>query len=250
MWRLRSTLLAILHALAAFGFLGACAPMMRAVETPIPLRVYGDVTQADEIFILLPGLQDDIDSFEERGFLAAAQEILAGREDIALVAVDAHYGYYRERSIERRLKEEVLGQFAGKKVTAVGISMGGFGALVTARRYPDLFERMVLIAPFLGWPENIQQLTRGGLVKPRDEMEAKVFALWHWLGEGAEGIPTTLLFGRDDRFRKAYDQLESRAPVITQRRIEGAHDWPTWNALWAAWLRGHTAIADATLPPQ
>lgn len=250
MWRPRSMLTSIVHSLAALGLFGACAPMMRAVETPIPLRVYGDVTQADEVFILLPGLRDDIDSFEERGFLAVTQEILDRRNDIAFIAVDAHYGYYRERSIERRLKDEVLGQFAGKKVTAVGISMGGFGALVTARRHPDLFDRLVMIAPFLGWPENIQQLKHGADAKPRDEMETKVFALWLWLEQGAAGIPTTLLFGRDDRFRKAYDHLASRAPAITQRRIEGAHDWPTWNALWADWLRGHTAIAEAALPPQ
>jgi len=245
MGRLRSTLRSIVTFLAALCLLGACVPMMRSVETPIPVRVYGDLGKAEEIFILLPGMHDDIDSFKDRGFLAVADRILDGREDAAFVAVDAHFGYYRDRSIDRRLKDEVLGQFTGKKVTLVGISLGGFGGLITARRYPDSFHRMVLIAPFLGWPENIQQLKRGAGASPRDDLEAKVFALWLWLEKGADGIPTTLLYGQDDKFRAAYDHLASRAPGIDLRGAEGAHDWPTWNALWADWLAGHVAEAKA-----
>lgn len=245
MGRLRSRLKSILLCMAALCLLGACAPMMRSAETPIPVRVYGDLGKAEEIFILLPGMFDDVESFEERGFLAVADRILEGREDAAFIAVDAHFGYYRERSIDRRLKEDVLGQFAGRKVTLVGISLGGFGALITAQRYPDSFDRMVLIAPFLGWPENIQQLKRGADARPRDDLEAKVFALWRWLEKGADGIPTTLLYGQDDKFRAAYDHLASSAPGIDLRGAEGAHDWPTWKALWADWLAGHVAEAKA-----
>lgn len=249
MWRLRSILRSFVHSVAALGLFGACAPMMRSTETPIPMRVYGDVDKAEEIFVLLPGIQDDIDSFEKHGFVAVARKLLSGPKDAAFVAVDAHYGYYRERSIDRRLKDDVLPQFAGRKVTLVGISLGGFGALLTARRYPDLFDRIILIAPFLGWPENLQRLERGADAAPRDDMEAGVFALWRWLEQGADGIPTTLLYGRGDKFSKAYDQLALRAPGIALQGAEGAHDWRTWNALWADWLAGHvagtTAVAEA-----
>lgn len=236
MWDVRSNLESLLALMAALLLAGACAPIPRSVETPIPTRVYGDVTKAEEIFVLLPGVHDTMKSFEDRGFIAASDGALAEQEKTVFVAVDAHLGYYRERSIERRLKAEVLGPTAGKRVTAVGISLGGLGVLVTARRYPDLFDRVVLIAPFLGWPESIRELKRSTDPVPRDKIEADVFALWHWLAEGADGIPITLLYGQDDRFRTAYEHLASRAPHITFRGGEGAHNWPTWNALWADWL--------------
>lgn len=245
MGRFWSMLKMIAPSVGALGLVGACAPFMRAVETPIPSRVYGDVAQAEEIFILLPGMHDRAGSFEERGFLTLAQEVLGGRDDAAFIAVDAHFGYYRERSIDRRLTEEVLGRFPGKKVTLVGISLGGFGALITARRNPELFDRVVLIAPFLGAPEHIKRLGQGAGSAPRDDMEGEVFAVWRWLEQGADGIPTTLLYGRGDKFRPAYDKLASAAPGIALHGIDGGHDWRTWNSLWADWLAGHVAEARA-----
>lgn len=242
MWDVRSNFESLLALMAALLLAGACAPIPRSVETPIPTRIYGDVTKAEEIFVLLPGVHDTMATFEERGFIAASDGGLAEPGRAAFVAVDAHLGYYQERSIERRLYEEVLGPTAGKRVTAVGISLGGLGVLVTARRYPDLFDRVVLIAPFLGWSESIQELKQSANPIPRDEMEADVFALWRWLVDGADGIPITLLYGQDDRFRAAYMQLELRAPHITFRGGKGAHNWPTWNALWADWLS--TGVAE------
>lgn len=237
---------------AAVCLLGACAPTWRAVETPIPARAYGDVAEAEEIFVLLPGIYDDVDSFEDHGFMSVADRILNGRNDAAFVALDAHYGYYRERIIARRLKDEVLGRFAGKKVTLVGISLGGLGALATARRYPESLDRIVLIAPFLGWQDHIERFKRGAGTAPRYAMEAEIFAVWRWLENGADGIPTTLLYGRDDKFRPAYDYLASTAPKIALRGIDGAHNWPTWNTLWADWLADHVAPTNtitAAAPP-
>jgi pimeloyl-ACP methyl ester carboxylesterase len=222
--------------LAALGMIGACTPISRPAETPIPMRTYGNLATANEIFVLLPGLHDEMDSFEKAGFLDGGRDVSSRRKKIAFVAVDAHFGYYRDRSIDRRLKEDVLDRFTGKKVTLVGVSLGGFGALVTARRHTGSADRIVLLAPFLGRPEDIKRITRDSNAGPSGEVEAEIFAVWRWLKSGADGIPIALLYGRNDRFSIAYDHLASTAHHIDLRTIQGGHDWRTWNRLWADWM--------------
>ncbi len=215
--------------------LSGCA-YMRPVETPIPTKASGDPDTAERIFVLLPGLYDDLGSFERRGFLAVARDGWNGPKRAAFVAVDAHYGYYREGSIDRRLKDEVLSVFAGRPVTGVGVSLGGLGVLLTARRYPDLFDRLVLLAPFVGWPDQIERLKQDPDAEPRDAFEAEIFALWRGMEEGAGGLPITVLYGEDDEFAASYAHLSALAPAISFRAGPGGHDWASWNRLWAGWL--------------
>lgn len=218
-------------------FLGACAFLPRPVESPIPVQAYGDATAAEEIFVLLPGVQDSMDVFENSGFVPFSVEATEGRRNSLFLAVDAHLGYYKQRDIDVRLKDEVLRHFPDKKVTAVGVSLGGFGALLTAKRHPELFDRLVLVAPFLGWPGMVEEINQDPNRLPEDEVDAEFRALWAWLRNGADGIPITILYGEDDRFRKAYVHLARVAPNIGFRGAEGGHDWPTWKGLWAAWLK-------------
>ncbi len=234
-----------------FCLLGACA-YVRPVETPIPTQAYGDTDTAERIFVLLPGLHDDLDSFERRGFLAVARDNWSGQKRAAFVTVDAHYGYYREHSIDRRLKNEVLAVFAGRPVTGVGVSLGGLGVLVTARRYPDLFDRLVLIAPFIGWPDQIERFKQYPGAEPRNAFEAEIFALWRWMEDGADGLPITVLYGEDDEFGAGYADLASLAPAVSFRAGPGGHDWKSWNRLWAGWLGEQvatTAGSSAALSP-
>jgi len=52
----------------------------------------------------------------------------------------------------------------------------------------------------------------------------------------AAGLPIVVLYGRSDRFAKAYEVLAGRAPGIAMHHIDGDHGWRTWNALWGRWL--------------
>ncbi len=229
-WR-RGVLVALVAAL--YG----CVPPDRPVVDPIPVRVYGDVAAADRIYLLLPGVGDSAGSFAESGFIDIARNRLDGRERAAFVAVDAHLGYFRDADISRRVKDEVIGRrLAGKRVTAVGISLGGLGVLMTARRHPRLFEHIVLIAPFLGWRDDIARLKSGSKSAPTDKLKLEVDAVWRWLTDGADGLPISLLYGRKDKFRDAYAYLAQRAPGVAIHHIDGRHNWRTWNILWSQWL--------------
>lgn len=214
-----------------------CALVERPVVEPIPVRIYGDVAGADRVYLLLPGMRDDLDTFEDSGFIEIARNRLDGSESAAFVAVDAHIGYYRDGGIQRRIRDEVVGRLlSGKRITAVGVSLGGIGVLATALRYPRLFERIVLFAPFLGWPEDIERLKNGAALSPKDDNEKNLFAVWRWLAGIGDKPPIAVLYGRDDRFRDAYELLAKRAPGIAMRHIDGGHRWSTWNTLWRQWL--------------
>lgn len=230
--RWRTAALAVLLAATA-----GCGLTERPVVNPIPVRVYGDLAAAERVYLLLPGMRDGLDTFEDTGFIEIARNGLDGHERAAFVAVDAHIGYYREGTIQHRIKDEVVGRFlSGKRVTAVGVSLGGIGALATVRRYPGLFDRLVLFAPFLGWPEDIERLRNGTVPSPNDDNQKKLFAVWRWLAEKPDRPPVIVLYGRDDDFRPAYELLAERAPGVEIRHIEGGHRWRTWNALWREWL--------------
>jgi hypothetical protein len=221
---------------AFMGVLSGCALMERPRVDPIPVRINGDVATADRVYVLLPGMGDDLDSFDDHGFVGIARKTLGGRERVAFVAVDAHIGYYRDGELFGRIKDQVVGRYlAGKRITAVGISLGGLGALSTARRHPRLFERLVLIAPFLGGRGYISRL-KNGSPPAGDELERELNKVWRWLSNGAGGLPIVVLYGRDDRFGNAYQLLAERAPGIAMHHIDGKHDWPTWNTLWGQWL--------------
>ncbi len=217
--------------------LSGCLPPERPVEDPIPVRIYGDIAAAEHVYVLLPGLGNNVDTFVNKGFIDIGRKQLDGRERAAFVAVDSHLAYFRDSDISRRIKDEVIGlHLAGKRVTAVGISLGGLGVLMTARRHPRLFERIVLIAPFLGWSEDIARLKSGSEQAPTDKLKLEVDAVWRWLADGNDKPPIALLYGRKDKFRDAYAYLAQRAPDVAMHPVDGKHNWRTWNTLWGRWL--------------
>ena len=107
---------------------------------------------------------------------------------------------------------------------------------MTARRHPRLFERIVLMAPFLGTRGDIARLKSGANSPPKDDAEREMIAIWRWLTDGGDKPPIAVLHGHEDRFRYAYDFLARRVPDVAIRRIEGGHDWRTWKILWDRWL--------------
>ena len=82
-----------------------CALMQRPLVDPIPMRFHGEVAAAGRVYVLLPGLGDDLDSFDDHGFVNIARKSLDGYERAAFVAVDAHIGYYRNGDLFRRIKD-------------------------------------------------------------------------------------------------------------------------------------------------
>lgn len=218
-----------------FLLCGGCN-LFAETSVPMPLAVYGDPSQARQVVVLLPGIRDRGEDFADAGFIRDAQShIDSGR--LALIAVDAHVGYYRERTVTERLVEDILHRWPDRQFIFAGISLGGFGSLTVARRHPERIESLLLLAPFLGEKPFLQRLERGSPdAQPDDDALAQeLVGIWQFL-LSPQAPPYVLAYGNDDSFQPFYQHLSGQRPELTPLRIEGGHDWDTWRALWQRWL--------------
>jgi pimeloyl-ACP methyl ester carboxylesterase len=193
-----------------------------------------------------------MEDYELNGFLIAARE---RRTAVDLVLVDAHYGYYANRTILDRLREDVIDPATRRgydEIWLVGISLGGLGALLYASRNPGHITGLVLLAPFLGPPDVIGEIARaGGLKAWNPEGGAELVGnqdyqrpLWRWLKEQAvsqSGMAASppvihLAYGEQDRFAPGHQLLAEVLPAGRVLSVSGGHDWTTWTRLWQALL--------------
>jgi pimeloyl-ACP methyl ester carboxylesterase len=222
--------------------LGGCA-------TP-PTRVPMDVLRpgslcgggATALLVLLPGVHSRPQEFVEAGFVEAVR--LRGiAADIAIA--DAHVGYYEDRSVIRRLRDDVIApaRRAGyQQIWLVGISLGGFGALGYAVRQPGEVDGIVALAPYLGQRSLMQELNASGgparwstspHPQAEDDLEREI---WTWLATRPTPVPVYLGAGASDRFADAHRLMATLLPPDRLSSLPGGHDWPVWQALWSAWL--------------
>lgn len=91
------------------------------LPSPVPLVTrcddYPGPEAAKTLIVFLPGLGDAPEDFEQHGFIRAVRKtgLLAD-----LVFVDAHYGYYANKSILHRLHEDVLSPQSSVGMTTTG----------------------------------------------------------------------------------------------------------------------------------
>ncbi len=193
------------------------------------------------LVVMLPGYGDSAVSFRYYGFVDAVRG--AGL-DADIVAVDAHYGYYRRGTVAERLHEDVLAparESGYARVVLVAISIGGLGAVGTARLYPEDVDELFLLAPYLGDGQLGRRLQRVGLMgfrpaQPDDFMEQN----WTWLRGYVEHEPRPPLhlgYGEDDVFAPMLAVLGSNLPDERLITRPGTHAWATWTPIFDEWIR-------------
>jgi pimeloyl-ACP methyl ester carboxylesterase len=250
----------------------ACHPVPLAT---VPMRtVRYDRPGSDRrcLVVFLHGRDDRPEDFARHGFLARLEE-RGARCDA--VAADTHMGYFVDRSVGRRLEEDVVApaRAAGyREIWLVGISLGGLAALVHEREHPGEVAGMVLIAPYLGEGAPIDEIAAAGGVArwtPPETFAADDFVrpLWVYLKAayaaplkaayatpGARPrTPLYLGLGRSDRFGAAQRLLADLLPPERVTTVPGGHRWGPWEELWRRFLdRGllpGTTPRDGTVPP-
>lgn len=220
---------------------------MRSSRETIARSVLVDDRRAC-VLVLLPGIGDDPALFRQHGFDEAVSQ---SRAPCDVVALDSHFGYYRDAVLVERVVDEVLAPFRTRyeQTWLVGVSLGGYGAALIADARPDLVDGVVLISPFLGVPRQIRAFVErveaaGGLDGYKGPFAAKgnprrhfmeVEPLWAWLAgraRGEEGPRLIIAWGKADGLswthRVAGAGLEPRDAV----QLEGGHTWATFAALW------------------
>ena len=240
------------RACLAAGLLGAlsatgCVPPIRPIQDRMDrvLEPAQPGQRADTLLVLLPGAYDTPQDFEREGFVAAVRQ---RGLPIDLLLLDAHTGYYTSQQIVDRLLNEVVQPARAEgyaRIWLIGISLGGYGALMFSRAHANLVDGVFVMAAFLGrrdLPAAIGQA--GGLRAWDGELEgADVhdLALWRWLRERALGpatqrAPLWIGYGEDDRFVASNRLIAATLPPAQVLVTEGGHAWAPWRRLWDRFL--------------
>lgn len=241
-------MIAVTATVTVFASVSSCTLFLPPTATPLPSKwIERSRTTDDAVILLLPGRGDRAETFVETDFTEAS--VGAGYD---LVAVDAHVGYYAERTLLPRLHEDIVAaarQRGYSEIWLLGVSLGGLGSVLYAADHPAAVDGIILLAPYLGdacIADRIQ--AAGGLKTWSGDAEcAEDFELdaWHWLQRNVASDATEIIlgYGTDDRLARGYRPLSDTLPASQVHTLPGGHDWTTWTDLW-------TRIGEAGQLPQ
>lgn len=196
------------------------------------------------LLVLLPPAFGTAQDFVDNGFIAAVRSRGLAVDVMAAGAIADHY---LDQTVVERLQADVIGPARAKgyrRLWLAGISIGGFGSLLTMQSHSAEIEGILLLAPYLGSRPVINEVVRAGSFarwQPQgavpDDHERK---LLEWLRgivvDSADSPPIYMGYGTGDRFAPSIAMLADALPARRVVRHPGAHDWATWTALWHALL--------------
>jgi pimeloyl-ACP methyl ester carboxylesterase len=199
------------------------------------------------LLVMLPGIGMQADEFTAHGFVSAVHE---GQLPIDIIAAQPELDLYLEGQIAGALHDSVIAPAMARgyrRLWLLGISVGGMGALLYAAAQFASVDGLVLLAPFLGTPGTIAEVSAAGGIAAWSPQNSRATAVERkmllWLQDfptRPPGQPTLYLgYGRHDRFALGYGLL---AQHLRQQQVvvgEGDHDWPTWTSLWRRILGRH-----------
>jgi pimeloyl-ACP methyl ester carboxylesterase len=217
--------------------LASCLP----TKDPIPsVNFIAENSDGRNLMIMLPGRGDRMDVFGAHQFPQ-----IANQHGFDVVAVDAHFSYYRKRILLPRLNADIVkpARAAGyENIWLLGVSLGGFGSLLYAEEFPQDIDGVILFAPFLGEPDIATDIEQaGGLSSwvPDDSGKYKPYEIdvWKWIKQEtgkADGTPVYLGYGDSDHLAVSYGPLLQVLHDTHVHAIRGGHDWTTWKKIWPA----------------
>lgn len=244
----RSHLLTRISALALLVLASALTTgCFRPPPTTVPLRTIdmaGGSPESKCLVVFLQGRGDTPEHFVRNEF---PEKLHAAGSRCVTMGVDAHMGYYMERTIGDRLREDVIAPAKAEgfeEIWLVGISVGGFGSLLYTKDHPGEIAGIVALSPFLGDKTLIGEIKAAGgpdSWQPQETPKMKDFiAFWDWLkgyhAPDADHPPLFLAYGRGDRFAEANDMVAEMLPADHVFHVQGGHTWRTWRRAWDAFL--------------
>ena len=153
---------------------------------------------------------------------------------MALVTVDGGGGYWNPHPDDDPMGMVVdelipLCQRLGlgrspQKIGTMGISMGGYGALLLAEKHPDLISAVAAISPAI-WTSYSEAQSANAAAFDSDESFRRNDAIA--LAPRLKGIPVRVAAGDRDPFRPGVEALFEVLPVGSTARISrGCHTGP------------------------
>ncbi len=216
--------------------LTGCA-LNRPTESELPAEWFPAHAgqRADTLLVLLPGARDRGDGFVREGVVDLVRDRRPGWD---VVVVDAHMGYYRERSVVDRLEKDIIQSAIERgyeQVWLSGPSLGGFGSLLFLCEGDSApITGVIVLAPFLGGRSILTDIERaGGPAAWEAGSAGRDFeqVVWTCLRDGVS--PEIWLgWGRSDRMDRGNRLLAELLPEERVLVIDGGHRWSTWRELW------------------
>ena len=196
------------------------------------------------LLVLLPPAYGTARDFIEQGFVAAVRSRGLPVDVIAAGAIADHY---LDQTVVARLHADVIVPALAqgyRRLWLCGISIGGFGSLLTLQSHGADIEGVLLLAPYLGSRPAVNDVIRaGGFARWQppsaapDDHERQLLAWLHGvLTVPLQGPPIYVAYGAQDRFAPSIEVLADALPAARVVRQPGEHDWATWIALWGALL--------------
>jgi pimeloyl-ACP methyl ester carboxylesterase len=193
------------------------------------------------LVVLLPGRFDRPEDFARSGFGELATRYGVGAR---IVSADAHFGYYLERTVVDRLREDVIAPARAQGIDRIwlaGVSLGGTGSILYSIEHPEDVSGITLIAPFLGEKEMRQEIEAAGGLRhwtPPQTLDSTDFQrrMWAWFQRKDDRIPVYLGWGTRDRFAAIDGLLGAVLPPDRVLTTPGGHAWKPWRALWERFL--------------
>jgi len=219
--------------------LSACL-RLPPTESPIPhVITTGGDESGKTLIVMLPGRGDRAETFIDAGFAD-----IGTQHHFDTIAVDAHFGYYRQRSLLPRLREDIIEPARAQgyeNIWLLGVSMGGFGSLLYAQAHPDDIDGLILLAPYVGSDKIVADVKAAGTLsnwetdgKGLRDYEVDV---WRWLQAQTadpDGTPVFIGYGRSDSLAGAYGPLLDAMQPSKVFARDGEHKWTTWTPIWAS----------------
>lgn len=189
--------------------------------------------------VWLPGAYHCAQDFLDQGFADAVRK---RRIPLDLRFVDLEMRHLDDRETLGRLRSEIVlpALGSGASVWLAGISLGGAIALDYASHYPDEFDGLCLLAPYLGNRMLLNEIAAAsGLAawQPGELAEADTERrIWRYLRARVDSRPLYLGYGQEDRFSAGHGLLAGNLPPDAVDAIGGGHEWRTWTRLWENFL--------------
>jgi pimeloyl-ACP methyl ester carboxylesterase len=221
----------------------------QGARVPMPAEHHSAKTSAEGLIVFLPGFWDSPKKIEANGMIDIVRQIAPGFD---VVVPNAHFAYYRKQNIVERLHTDVIQPIAHRyqQLWLVGVSMGGLGASSYAMKYPEDVDGVILLAPYMGDEELIDEIASAGglkhwsapdLLAIESNQQRHFYELWTWyqaIAEDPSKAPRLMLgFGEDDRLRRANRLLAAELPPEHVLSIPGGHKWKVWVPLFGSLLR-------------
>ncbi|WP_018153045.1 alpha/beta hydrolase [Leeia oryzae] len=212
------------------------------------MRCIHDRWQADRPapvrLVFLPPAQATLEDLLTHGFVQAVRTRQLA-VDVTLVETD--YQQVLAGTVAADLQRDVMLPMLAADPTPIwmaGISLGAFNILHHASHYPDHLAGLVLLAPYPGTADILNEIEAGGgparWARQPDVSLPDERRWWHWLATRGPVPEVHLGLSAEDRFRHGQAMLATLVAEEQTLRLPGTHQWPVWQTLWQQWLdRGH-----------